>query len=103
MSEVKIVRMIIGEDVIAKVEWSQQQVTIKKAFVIIPMQQGPGKPVQLMMSPWMPYAEEDEIIVDDSKVVTIMTPKKDILNSYSVNTSSILTPNRELITETKLP
>jgi hypothetical protein len=55
------------------------------------------------MSPWMPYAEEDEIIVDDSKVVTIMTPKKDILNSYSVNTSSILTPNRELITETKLP
>jgi len=32
-----------------------------------------------------------------------MTPKKDILKSYQANTSSILTPNKELITETKLP
>ena len=51
MSDVKVIRMTTGEDVIAKVETgSGSNVTLNNPFVIIPRQMGPGKPVQLMMS-----------------------------------------------------
>ena len=103
MSEVKILRMSTGEDVIGKVTIAQQLITIEKSFVIIPTQSAPGKPVQLMMSPYMPYSADDEVIIDESKVVTMVTPKPEILKSYQQNTSSIIAPKPELITETKLP
>ena len=112
MKNVKVIRLQTGEDVIAelkdvpshKTPDGSEQISLKKAFVIIPMQGKPGAPVQLMMTPYMPYSADDDIVIEKDKVVTIVTPKKDILNSYEQNTSSILTPqNKGLITETKLP
>ena len=103
MQEVKILRLTTGEDVIGKMTQSQQLVTLTKAFVIIPTQTAPGKPVQLMMTPYMPYSADDEVIIDESKVVTMVTPKQEILKSYQQNTSSIIAPKPDLITETKLP
>jgi len=104
MSDVKILRMTTGEDVIAKiVQDGPEFITISKAFVIIPRQSAPGQPVQLMMSLYMPYTEEQTIVVGKDKIVTMVPPKKDILDSYTQNTSSILTPNKELITESKIP
>jgi len=105
MKDVKIMRLQTGEDVIGKVSHSASTdlLTIEKAFVIIPMQQQPGKPVQLMMTPYMPYSADDEVIIDNAKVMTIVTPKAEILKSYQQNTSSIIAPKPELITETKLP
>ena len=50
MQDVKILRLTTGEDVIAKVGENDQGVSLNKAFVIIPQQTGPGKPIQLMMS-----------------------------------------------------
>jgi hypothetical protein len=49
MSDVKILRLTTGEDVIAKVTNNSDAgtITLKQPFVIIPHQQGPGKPVQL--------------------------------------------------------
>ena len=49
MQDVKILRLTTGEDVIAKVGENDQGVSLNKAFVIIPQQIAPGKPVQLMM------------------------------------------------------
>ena len=49
------------------------------------------------------YADEDKIVIAQDKVVTTVKPKKEILASYQKNTSKILTPNSELITETKIP
>ncbi len=104
MKNVRVIRLQTGEDVIADLIEGSAQHTLKKAFVIIPMQSKPGQPVQLMMTPYMPYSADDEVVIEKDKVVTIVKPKKDILNSYAQNTSSILTPqNKGLITETKLP
>ena len=103
MSEVRIVRMSTGEDIIASVERGADIVTLKKPFVIIPMQPQPGKPVQLMMTPYMPYSADANVEISKDKVVTIVKPKDDILKSYQANISQIITPNKELITETKLP
>jgi hypothetical protein len=56
------------------------------------------------MTPYLPFADEEKIVIAADKVVTCVKPKKEILASYQKNTSSIITtgsPN--LITETKLP
>ena len=104
MSDVKIVRLQTGEDVIAKVDKDTTgNYNFDKPFVIIPTQAAPGKPVQLMMTPYMPYADEDKIIIAADKVVTTVKPKKEILASYQKNTSRILTPGSELITESNVP
>jgi len=104
MSDVKILRLSTGEDVIAKiVTETPDTITLSKAFVIIPRQAGPGQPVQLMMSLYMPYTEDDTFLINQDKVVTMVLPKKEILASYQQNTSKIITPSNELITEAKIP
>ena len=103
MSDVKVIRLSTGEDVIAKVDEGSEKVTLDKPFVIIPQQMGPGKPVQLMMSLYNAFGKGDSIHVNRDKVVFVTEPKEEIKNSYEQNTSRILTPNKGLITETKLP
>ena len=102
MSDVKILRLSTGEDVIAKIGENDEGVSLNKPFVIIPQQTGPGKPVQLMMSLYSPYGKGDTVTVSKDKIVFSVEPKEDILSSYQQNTSSILT-NPGLITESKLP
>lgn len=104
MSDVKIIRLQTGEDVIAKTtKDTMGNYTLEKSFVIIPQQMGPGKPVQLMMTPYMPYTNDDTVTISAEKVIVQVKPKEEILKSYQQNTSSILTPTSDLITETKLP
>jgi hypothetical protein len=104
MSDVKILRLSTGEDVIAKVTHNLETntVTLKQPFVIIPHQQGPGKPVQLMMTLYSPYSKNDTVDLKDINIISIVEPKDEILSSYQQNTSSILT-TPGLITESKLP
>ena len=103
MSDVKVLRLSTGEDVIAKIEEGSEKVTLNKPFVIIPQQLGPGKPVQLMMSLYNAFGKGDTIEVSKDKVVFMTEPKDEIKSSYGANTSKILTPNKGLITETNLP
>ena len=104
MQEVKILRLTTGEDVITKVEQgSGDLVTLTKPFVIIPQQMAPGKPVQLMMSLYNAFGKGEKVEVAKDKVVFMTEPKDEIKNSYEQNTSKIITPNKGLITETKLP
>ena len=103
MSDVKVIRMTTGEDVIAKVGENDGGISLNKPFVIIPQQLGPGKPVQLMMSLYNAFGKGDTITIGQDKVVFMTEPKDEIKNSYEQNTSKILTPNKGLITETKLP
>ena len=103
MPEVKILRLITGEDIIAKViDRSVETTKLNKAFVIIPHQQGPGKPVQLMMTLYSPYSKSDDIEIQTQSIISSVEPKEEILKSYKQNTSSILTAPG-LITETKIP
>ena len=103
MNEVKILRLTTGEDVIAKVGENDQGVSLNKAFVIIPQQTGPGKPVQLMMSLYNAFGKNDTITLDKDKIVFMTDPKDDILKSYEQNTSRILQPKAGLITENTVP
>ena len=103
MSNVKILRLSTGEDVIADVGENDQGVSLNKPFVIIPQQKGPGQPIQLMMSLYNAFGKGDTITVAKDKIVFMTDPKDDIKNNYEANTSKIITPTKGLITETKLP
>ena len=103
MQDVKILRLTTGEDVIAKVGENAQGVSLHKAFVIIPQQTGPGKPIQLMMSLYNAFGKSETITVDKDKIVFMTEPKDDILKSYEQNTSRILQPKAGLITENSVP
>ena len=102
MQDVKILRLVTGEDVIAKVGENDQGVSLNKAFVIIPQQTGPGKPVQLMMSLYNAFGKNDTITLDKDKIVFMTDPKDDILKSYEQNTSRIIKAPG-LITENTVP
>ena len=90
MEQVKILRLTTGEDVIAKVGENDQGVSLNKAFVIIPQQTGPGKPVQLMMSLYNAFGKSDTVTLDKDKIVFMTDPKDEILKSYEQNTSRII-------------
>ena len=103
MEQVKILRLTTGEDVIAKVGENDQGVSLNKAFVIIPQQTGPGKPIQLMMSLYNAFGKSETITLAKDKIVFMTDPKDDILKSYEQNTSRILQPKAGLITENAVP
>ena len=103
MSEVKILRLSTGEDVIAKVGENDQGISLKNPFVIIPQQSAPGQPISLMMSLYNAFGKKDTVTISKDKVVFMTDPKDEILKSYEQNTSKILTPNTSLITETSIP
>lgn len=106
MKNVKIIRLSTGEDVIGDIDVRDDHILVKKSFVLIPRQSAPGQPVQLMLSPWQPYTDDQEIKVDNTKVITMINPKSDIKKNYEENTSGIIqatAADKQLITETKLP
>ena len=90
MQDVKILRLTTGEDVIAKVGENDQGVSLNKAFVIIPQQIAPGKPVQLMMSLYNAFGKSDSVTLSKDKIVFMTDPKDEILKSYEQNTSRII-------------
>ena len=102
MNEVKILRLTTCEDVIAKVGENDQGVSLNKAFVIIPQQTAPGKPIQLMMSLYNAFGKNDTITLEKDKIVFMTDPKDDILKSYEQNTSRIIKAPG-LITENTVP
>ena len=103
MNEVKILRLTTGEDVIAKVGENDQGISLKNPFVIIPQQSAPGQPISLMMSLYNAYGKKDTVTMNKDKIVFMSVPKDEIKKSYEKNTSRILTPNSNLITETNIP
>ena len=46
-SEIQLLRLTTGEDVIGNITKNENTITIEKGCVLIPRQQAPGKPVTL--------------------------------------------------------
>ena len=70
MSDVKVIRLSTGEDVIAKVDnGSGSNVTLDKPFVIMLNKWNKKKPVQLMMSLYNAFGKGDKVEFSKDKVV----------------------------------
>ena len=82
MSEVKIVRLQTGEEIICKVLDSSKKDTklLKKPAIIIPVGQG-----KIGLAPWMPYADIDSggLEVKEKHIMFIIEPLVEFLNEYN--------------------
>lgn len=89
---IKIVRIITGEDIIGDFSQGNGEVVVKKPYIIYPTSAPkPGESIKFGMFTYIPYAETEEIKFKDDKIITVVEPKQDLLASYEQSVSKILT------------
>ena len=105
MTDVKLLRLTTGEDIVAEVtnqEYSDNDKTvtrIKKPFVLIPMAQNPGasQESKLYFSPFIPFAENDEFDIKEENIITVNEPKADIRDNYLNYIGAIVPVEKKII------
>ncbi len=105
---IKVFRLTTGEDLIGeKIDGGTETTTLKKPFVLMPMQSAPGKPVSVGFTPYSPYANTDTIVIKTSNIISEVEPKVELANAYKRNTGAgIIEPTikeKQFITENPLP
>ena len=95
MSQVKIVRLTSGEEIIAKVEKTETHVKMKKPAIIIPA----GKE-QIGLMGWLPYTKaEDGIEIQLTSVLFIVEPMEEMIQQYEQSFGSgLVVPNSTIST-----
>ena len=100
MTDVKLLRLTTGEDVVAEVTFSDDvTTTIKKPFVLIPMaqNQSSGEETRLFFSPFIPFAENDEFDIKEENIITVNEPKSDIRDNYLQYIGAIVPVEKKII------
>ena len=95
MMDIKLIRIISGEEIVAEVlDFSNGVLTIKNPLVVIP-QQG-----QVGFAPWATVidTERPEIGLDMRHVIDAVEVASDVRTQYAkIFGSNIITPDKELI------
>ena len=84
MTEVKLVRLQTGEELLGKVETTETGYSIKNAAIVLPAGQG-----KIGLAPYMPYCEiEKGFEVKEQHVMFVVDPVTEFANEYSTNFGS---------------
>tara|TARA_R100000426_G_C4761532_1_gene87341 strand:+ start:108 stop:428 length:321 start_codon:yes stop_codon:yes gene_type:complete len=105
MEDVRLVRLVSGEEVLAKIESGEETTKFNKPHLIIPTQ---GKGIALM--PWCPYStiQDDGVSVPNDKILFITAPHTELAKEYTTQVTGIELPragdiagtiNSQLLTE----
>ena len=105
MTDVKLLRLTTGEDIVAEVTNQQYSdndktvTTIKKPFVLIPMAQNPSasQESKLYFSPFIPFAENDEFDIKEENIITVNEPKTEIRDNYLNYIGAIVPVEKKII------
>ena len=94
MDNVRIVRLVSGEDIIAFYEEDEDMALVGNPMTMVFKRLPTGKAVMLM-APWLPLAvvEEDIVSIPYSQIITVMNPKKH-MSEYFIN--SVMDMEQEL-------
>jgi len=88
---IKIVRIVSGEELIG--DWNKETNTITNPVVMIPVAKD-----QLGFQPWVPYSEEEEMVLKEQHIVVVLTPDKKLQNEYNrVYGSGLIVPDADKI------
>lgn len=96
---IKIVKLLTGEEILAKVLPSSDHVVIMEnpvRIVVVPNKIDPKTP-NIGFAPWAEFSDDREFVVDKSHVVAIMTPIKEFVNQYNTMFGKLVTPQSGLI------
>lgn len=97
MSNVLLLRMNSGEEVLAKVIDDTNGYTISDPAIIIPLGQG-----RITLAPWLVYAETDNMVVPASFVAFTVKPKPEMTKNYLEATSNLVLPDSDVKTSAGL-
>jgi hypothetical protein len=97
---IEVLRLRSGEDIITDVVGDTDRagkIEIDSPAVVLPMSRDKSGTVQLGLSPWIPYTEDERITIPADWIVTRVKPTEDLASSYCQMYGKIMTPARELI------
>ena len=73
---IKIVRLISGEELIG--EWNDKQNIITSPVIMVPVSKD-----QIGFQPWMPLSEDEDIQLKEQHILTVVSPEAKLQNEYS--------------------
>lgn len=84
MTEVKIIRLQNGEDVIAAIVQDPDHITVKNPMSVLVKRLPNGK-VVMMLVPWIPLeiVEHDMASIHNEDVLTVFEPKQSLIEYYA--------------------
>lgn len=94
MSEVKIVRLISGEEIIANFTDNGDTVTLKDSSVLIPSPEG-----KLLLARWIPYANTDKgVTLEKRHLVFVIDPQKELADHFTtVVVNNLVIPGKKIV------
>jgi hypothetical protein len=88
MTDIKLVRLVTGEEILCKCQNTPTGVMIKEPMILVPMGQG-----KLGFAKWLPYANTDDgVQVSSDNVMFILDPDVELKNQYSSASSGLVLP-----------
>ena len=103
VENLKIVRMLTGEELIAEVVTdSGNQLTVKNALriVVIPSKTEPNAPT-VGLAPYLQFSEDKELTLNKNCVITVASPINEFVNQYNAAFGGLVVPNSKIITPGK--
>jgi hypothetical protein len=93
MSEVKIVRLSTGEELICNLSGGPDHYTFEDVAILIPTQQN-----SLGLAPFMAYSDAPKgMTIAAQFVMFIVDPVEDLKNQYKQMFGKVLTPEKKII------
>lgn len=96
---VKIIKLLTGEELIAKVLPSSDSVVILQnpvRIVVMPNKIDPKTP-NIGFAPWAEFTDDREFVLDKSHVLAMMNPIKEFATQYSSMFGGLVVPTSNLI------
>ncbi len=95
---VKMIRLLSGEEIVSEIEESVQWVTLRSPLVIMPNGEQGGR-MSFGFMPWPVFADKDQtkktgVDVMRHAIVMIYDPVDDILTQYNTAMGKIIVPKK---------
>jgi hypothetical protein len=94
-TEVKIVRLMSGEEIICNYKVAGGMAILKDPAVLIPSPEG-----KLLLARWLPYADHPKsgVEIPASQVLFALDPQKDLSDHYvNVVVNNLVVPGKKLV------
>jgi len=99
MADIKLLRLITGEDIIAEFTSDPKKtaITLKNPIVVVAMPGPPGAPPNIGFAPWMPYSKDRTLDVEERNIICVTDALDQFVTQYKSITSNLALPNKSLI------
>lgn len=99
MSNIRILKLVSGEEIIGNVtDNGLLTYSIKNGVIValVPSRANPQQP-SIGLAPWLPYAENDTVLIHKQHVVYEAEPIQEMVNNYNSIFGKIIAPPKTLL------